>query len=126
VTPDWPPADPDEHETAVAFTVTWAKHLRGFRTLADLQRAAGSKGTISSRNLEGGDPTVTYHWRSEPPDIDGVGYMLATVRQNGNVGVGIMTVDNVSITLSNKGGFICDKCKPPIDIEPPGSLDLTR
>lgn len=117
---DWPPTDPREYTTKTDFTLAWAKRLRGFHSLAELQRAAGSKGTISSRALEGNDPYVAYHWRSEPPNKDNVGYMLATVRPNGQIGVSIMTTNNEDVTLNSQGAFVCDKCKPPISITPPG------
>jgi hypothetical protein len=112
----WPPPDPGKLVTTVAFTVKWAKHLRGFHTLADVQREAGSMGTITERDLNGPDPTVAYHWRSEPQSGD-LGYMVATVRPDGRIGVSILTGDNIEIVLNNEGGFICDKCKPPIDVQ---------
>jgi len=113
----WPPSDPNKYETAVPFTVKWAKSLRGFHTLADLQRAAGSGGIISDRNLRGPDPTVDFHWRSEPPNLEGVGYMLETVRPNGRIAVSISTLDDIEIIMNNEGAFVCDKCQPPLDIQ---------
>ena len=111
---EWPPADPGDYNTKTDFTVAWAKKLRGFQTLADLQRIAGSKGVISDRKHErdADHPSVSFHWRSMP----NVGYMVATVYQDGGIGVGVMTVDDVSIVVNNFGAFVCDKCDPPIDI----------
>ena len=96
VTP-WPPVDPNQYVTSVPFTVKWAKRLRGFRTLADLQRAAGSRGTISDQSLEGKHPNVLFHWRSEPQK--GIGYMLATVYRDGGIGVSVLTIDNARACL---------------------------
>ena len=120
VAAEWPPSDPGEYVTKTNFSLAWAKHLRGFHTLADLQKAAGSKGTISSRSLEGDDPYVAYHWRSEPPRVDDVGYMLATVRPNGQIGVSIMTTSDQNVTMNTKGAFMCDECKPHIFVAPLG------
>ena len=41
---DWPPSDPDQRVTKTDFTVAWALKLAGFKTLVQLQKAAGSKG----------------------------------------------------------------------------------
>jgi len=113
----WPPPDPNKYVTTIPFTIKWAKSLRGFHTLTDLQRAAGSGGAISERSLRGPDPTVSYHWRSEPPNNGDVGYMLATVRPDGRIAVSVSTLDDVEIVLNNEGAFVCDKCKPPIEIQ---------
>jgi hypothetical protein len=83
----WPPADPGDYTTKTDFTIAWAKKLRGFQTLADLQQAAGSKGVISDRKHE---------LDSDHPRI--------------------LTDENVSIIVNNFGSFICDKCDPPIEI----------
>ena len=121
----WPPSDPGEYVTEKDFTLAWAKSLRGFHTLAELQQAAGSKGKISGRSLEGDDPTVEFHWRSEPLKKANVGYMLATVRANGNIGVTITTTNDELVILNTKGAFICERCNPPISILPRGSDNLT-
>jgi hypothetical protein len=110
----WPPDDPGQYVTKVDFTVEWAKKLSGFKTLADLQRAAGTKGMISERHLDNEHPSVSYHWRSEP-NAARIGYMLATVYQDGGVGVSILTDEDIEIVVNNFGAFICDKCSPPID-----------
>ena len=112
----WPPEDPKEYITKVDFTVSWAKRLKGFKTLDDLQSAAGTKGTISERKLNDRLPSVSYHWRSEPTN-GRVGYMLATLYQDRGIGVSILTDENIEIVLNNFGAFICDRCSPPIDIE---------
>jgi len=111
----WPPDDPGKYVTKVDFTVAWAKKLKGFHTLDELQRAAGTKGTISERSLEGEHPSVRYHWRSEPKN-GRVGYMVATVYRDGGIGVGIMTDENIEIIVNNFEAFICERCSPPIDI----------
>jgi hypothetical protein len=120
---DWPPVDPDEHYTQVAFTVAWAKRLRGFHTLTDLQRAAGAKGKIIGEGPGG------FHWISDPQD-GRRGYMRASVSENGDIGVSIVPVEQqtfgLSITLNNKGLFICPICNPPIDIEPPAGVDRSN
>jgi hypothetical protein len=115
---EWPPADPADYTTQTDFTIAWAKKLQGFKTLADLQRAAGSKGVISDRKYErdANHPKVSFHWRSQPKGHR-LGYMLAEVYQDGGIGVGILTDENVSIVVNNFGWFICDKCDPPIDIQ---------
>jgi hypothetical protein len=43
-----PPDDPGEYVTKVDFTVAWAKKLKGFHTLDELQRAAGQEGLFRS------------------------------------------------------------------------------
>jgi hypothetical protein len=88
----------------------------GFHTLADLQRAAGTKGTISERNLEGEHPSVSYHWRGQPRN-GRIGYLLATVYRDGGIGASILTDEDIDIVANNFGAFICEKCSPPIDIE---------
>lgn len=102
---DWPPADPKEYRTEINFTLAWAKRLREFKSLVDLQRAAKAKGTIRQRSLEGDDPFVSFHWRSEPLDGPGVGYMLATVRPDGRITANILTTDKHSVVISNRGIF---------------------
>lgn len=112
---NWPPQDPGQYVTKVDFTLAWAKKLKGLKTLADLQRVAGSKGTISERKLDGDHPSVSFHWRSEPSGSR-VGYMLATVYEDGGIGVSVLTDENASVIVNNFGAFICEKCNPPIDI----------
>ena len=114
---EWPPSDPKEYVTKTDFTIAWAKKLAGFRTLSQLQRAAGSRGTISERKLAGDDPYVSFHWRSEPPNNDRIGYMVAIVRPDGSVGAEVVTDEVVSITVNTLGALICDKCSPPIEIQ---------
>ena len=101
----WPPDDPHEYSTEVNFSLSWAKRLQGFKTLVDLQRAAKAKGTISHRSLEGDDPCVSFHWRSEPPKVPDVGYMLATVRPNGKINVSVLTTDKHEVIADNSGRF---------------------
>jgi hypothetical protein len=115
VAAEWPPQDPGEYVTRTDFTVAWAKKLLGFGSLTDLQLAAGSKGTISERKLTGDHPHVSFHWRSEPKNHR-IGYMLAVVYPDGNIGVSILTGENIDIVLNTFGAFICDKCTPPIEI----------
>lgn len=111
----WPPQDPGQYVTKVDFTLAWAKKLKGFKTLADLQRVAGSKGMISEHKLDADHPSVAFHWRSEP-NGSRVGYMLATVYQDGGIGVSVLTGENATVIVNNFGAFICEKCNPPIDI----------
>jgi hypothetical protein len=112
----WPPADPDEQVTRTPFSVEWAKALRGFKTLADLQKAAGTKGHISERVLDDPDhPSVSFHWRSQPTDQGRAGWMLATVYADGGIGVGVITNDDLDVTVNNFGAFICEKCNPPVN-----------
>jgi hypothetical protein len=115
VAADWPPADPADYTTKIDFTLAWAKKLQGFKTLADLQRAAGSKGTISERKLSGEHPSVSFHWRSQPKN-GRIGYMLARVYSDGGIGVGILTDETFDVVVNNFGAFICDKCDPPLEI----------
>ncbi len=112
---EWPPNDPAEYVTKTDFTVAWARRLYGFKSLAQLQKAAGSKGTISDRELIGDDPNVTFHWRSEPTN-NRIGYMVAIVRPDGSVGVQVLTDENVTIIVNTYGALICEKCSPPINI----------
>jgi hypothetical protein len=113
---EWPPNDPAEYVTKTDFTVAWARRLCGLKSLAQLQKTAGSKGTISDRELTGDDPNVTFHWRSEPKNSDRVGYMVAIVRPDGSVGVQVLTDENVTVIVNTYGALICDKCSPPINI----------
>lgn len=108
---EWPPVDPGQYITEVNFTLAWAKRLREFKSLADLQRAANAKGTISQRSLEGDDPYVSFHWRSQPPDGPEVGYMLATVRPDGKISANIVTTDKHAVVVSNTGSFSVEDAK---------------
>lgn len=112
---DWPPIDPKQYVTKVDFTESWAKRLDGFQTLQDLQRSAGTKGTISAWALDNPKPHVSYHWRSQPKN-GRIGYMLATVYKDGGIGVGIMTDEHIEVVANNFGAFVCDRCNPPITI----------
>jgi len=94
-----------EYTTKTDFTLDWARRLRGFRSIAELQEAAGAKGVVSDRHMEGPDPYITYHWRSEPPETGAIGYMLATFRPDGRINVSIMTTQNEEVVLDNRGGF---------------------
>jgi len=114
---DWPPSDPDERVTKTDFTVAWALKLAGFKTLVQLQKAAGSKGKITENHAEDEkDPRVTYLWRSEP-GRERVGYMLMTVRRNGDIAGSVMTDQGVEIIVNTFGALICEKCSPPIEIK---------
>jgi hypothetical protein len=73
--------------------------------LADLQRVADSKGTISERKLDGEHPSVSFHWRSQPKN-GRTGYMLARVYSDGGIGVGILTDGNIDLVINNFGAFI--------------------
>jgi hypothetical protein len=100
-----PSPGPKNYTTTTAFTLAWAKRLRGFRSIWELQQAAGSKGSVSDRHMEGDDPHVSYHWRSEPPETGALGYKLATLRPDGRINVSIMTTQNEEVVLDNRGGF---------------------
>ena len=114
---DWPPSDPDQRLTKTDFTVAWALKLAGFKTLVQLQKAAGSKGKITENHAEDEkDPRVTYLWRSEP-GRERVGYMLMTVRRNGDIAGSVMTDQGVEIIVNTLGALICEKCSPPIEIK---------
>ena len=114
---DWPPSDPDQRVTKTNFTVAWALKLAGFKTLVQLQKAAGSKGEITENHAEDEkDPRVTYFWRSEP-GRGRVGYMRMTVRRNGEIAGSVVTDEGVEITVSTLGALICEKCSPPIEIK---------
>jgi hypothetical protein len=108
VAADWPPVDPGEYTTKTDFSMAWAKRLQGFRSLADLQQAAGSKGAISEQSLDGPGPHVAYHWRSEPPKKFSVGDMIATVRPDGRINVDVITTDGEEVILDNRGTFISE------------------
>ena len=114
----WPPDDPGEEVTQTLFTVEWAKTtLRGFKTLADLQRAAGTRGRISERDLsDRRHPSVGFHWRSQPTNGGPAVWMLATVFADGGIGVTVTTIDGVDVTVNNFGAFICGRCAPPENV----------
>jgi len=111
---DAPSPGPGDYATTTDFTLDWARRLRGFRSIWELQQAAGSKGEVSDRHLDGDDPHISYHWRSEPPETGAIGYMLATLRPDGRINVSIMTTQNEEVVLDNKGGF---------EIEAPGTRE---
>lgn len=100
---EWNPVDPNQYDTNVKFSVAWARRLRGFSTLEDVQRAAKIKGRITERNANDDDPSVSYHFRGE----DG-SYMLVTVKKSGFVGISILTGDDIDIVLNNRGEFDCE------------------
>jgi hypothetical protein len=106
---DWPPADANEYSTEVDFSLAFAKRLRGFKSLADLQRAAKAKGRVEERTLEGDEPRVVFHWRSEPPNSPGVGYLLAIVRPDGKITANILTTDKHMVVVSNTGVFSVER-----------------
>ena len=116
-TQPWPPDDPDEHVTSTPFSVAWAKKLRGFRSLSELQDAAGSKGRISSKRrlTDAEHPSVTFHWRSQPTPNGRPGWMIAEVYADGAVGADIITNDDIDITINTFGALICKKCSPAIN-----------
>ena len=103
---DWNPVDPDQYDTKVDFSVAWARRLRGFSGLDDVQRAAKAKGKITERQLNDDDPSVSYHFRAN--NGRHLSYMLVTVRKSGFFGVSILTDDDTGIVLNNRGGFNCD------------------
>ena len=112
---DWPPSDPYQRVTKTNFTVAWALKLAGFKTLVQLQKAAGSKGEITENHAEDErDPRVTYFWRSQP-GRGRVGYMQMTVRRNGDIASSVMTDGGVEIIVNTHGALICEKCSPPIE-----------
>jgi len=114
---DWPPIDPNQEVTKTDFTVAWALKLAGFKTLAELQKAAGSKGKITENHADDeSGPRVSYHWRSHPAN-GRVGFMLMTVRRNGDIAGGVMTDEGVEIIINTLGALICEKCSPPIEIK---------
>jgi len=103
---------PKDYTTTTDFTLDWARRLRGFRSIGDLQQAAGSKGVVSDRHLDGDDPYIAYHWRSEPPETGAIGYMLATLRPDDRINVSIMTTQNEEVILDNRGGFAVEPESP--------------
>jgi hypothetical protein len=106
---EWPPKDPGEYN----FTIEWAKKLK-FKSIEQLQKAAGSKGTISERHLEG-DQWVVFHWRSEPKNSVRLGYMTACVWPDGRVRATVLTDEDISIVVTSTGNIVCDRCSPPIN-----------
>jgi hypothetical protein len=114
---DWPPKDPDQEVTKTDFTVAWALKLAGFKTLAELQKAAGSKGKITENHADDEkDPRVSYHWGSHPSN-GRIGFMMMTVRRNGDIAGGVMTDEGVEVIVNTLGALICEKCSPPIEIQ---------
>ena len=113
----WPPTNPDEQVTKTPFTVAWAKKVRGFQNLAELQEAAGSKGRVSSTRgmANTKHPSVTFHWRSQPTPNARPGWMIAEVYADDAVGADIITNDDLNIIINTFGAFICEKCSPPVN-----------
>lgn len=111
----WPPVDPNEERTQVEFSAAWAKRLRGFHTLADIQAAAGTKGAITERDKGTGSQFASYHWMSVPKNGRPGGFMLAREYADGSIGVGILSNDAGQIVVNSAGAFVCDRCNPPID-----------
>lgn len=89
-----------EH-SPVAFTVSFAKHLRGFHSFKDLQRAAHAPGLVTGD----GGPGTTIHWVSMAGDV---GFMMAEKNERGFIGVNIDTGNNVKITLNTDGAWNCE------------------
>jgi hypothetical protein len=111
----WPPVDPDQETTTVEFSAAWAQKLRGFQSLSELQRAAGSQGKITERDKGQGNQFAVFQWISKPPNGRG-GYMIAHEYSDGSIGLGVMTSDVGEIIINTFGAFMCDKCKPPIEV----------
>jgi len=112
----WPPDDPNEENAKYEFTSSWAKRMMGFRSLTELQIAAGSRGKITERGSGAGMPFASYHWISMPVRGRTAGFMLARQYSDGNVGVSLLTTDGREIAMNTFGAFICDGCRPPVEI----------
>ncbi len=91
----------DLEQSPVAFTVSFAKRLRGFHSFEDLQRAARAPGKITGD----GGPGTTIHWISTSGDTS---YMLAEKNEAGVIGVSILTEGDVSITINTAGAWACE------------------
>ncbi len=89
-------------DSPVYFGVKFAKHVRNFHTIADLQAAAKSKGDYQGN----GGPGTTVHWRGF--DGNKLGYMVAEISEEGFIGVNILTDDNIQITFNNRGAWDCE------------------
>ena len=81
----WPPSDPGEGAAKVAFTTAFAQGLRGARSLAALQEAAGARGRIVAFVGAGDAPHVVYEWKGAGRS----GTMTAFVYRTGDFGVTI-------------------------------------
>ena len=92
----------EPEDSPVYFSVQFAKRVRSFRTIADLQAAAKSKGAYRGN----GGPGTTVHWRGF--DGNKLGYMTAEISEEGFIGVSILTDDNVSITFNSRGAWNCE------------------
>lgn len=115
----WPPRDPNEHDTTVDFSEAWALRLQqSFRTLGDIQRAAGAKGKIMERSLSGRDPSVSFHWRSVTPDGMRGSFMLVQVYRSGKLEVSISTEERALIDFDSNGNVSCWRCVAEMQPKP--------
>jgi hypothetical protein len=109
----WPPPDPDEAATSVAFTSAWAIGLRTLQSFDQLQAAAGAKGKIVESRLTAETPSVVFEWRSVAPD-GAKSSMRATLFRTGDYGVTITPAVGDEIVANNFGAFVCRQCAPPV------------
>ena len=96
------PLTGESEDSPVNFSVQFAKHVRKFQSLADLQRAAKSKGDVRGS----GGPGTTIHWRYV--DDTKSSYMTAEVSDKGFIGVSILTDKNVEIVFNSRGEWDCE------------------
>lgn len=114
----WPPLDPNEEVAKVELNSAWAKRLMGFKSLDELQKAAGSKGKITYLGSadDPAHPFVSFHWMNIAKPGRPGGFMTAMLAPDGSVGVSVLSTDAGQIVFNTNGGFMCDYCKPPISV----------
>src|SRR3974390_1922439 len=101
----WPLKDPDQEITKTDFTVAWALKLAGFKTLAQLQKAAGSGGKITENHAQDEkNQRVSFHWRIHAANGD-IGSMLMSVSRDGVIEGSVMTDEGVEIIINTLGAL---------------------
>lgn len=93
------PINPEHSQ--IAFTVSFAKHLRGFHSFEDLQKAAHAPGRVKGN----GGPGTTIHWISMAGNTS---FMMAEENERGVIGVDIETDNDVEIALDSNGAWDCE------------------
>lgn len=107
------PAESGKGETTFAITATWARHLRGLVTFADLQKSIGSAGHLEAVEDNGyEEPRARYGWTGP----GGAGNIVAFQYRSGAFAAIVNPVDlKGAIEINSFGAFVCAACSPPVN-----------
>lgn len=112
---EWPPRDPDQPETTIAFTNDWALTLREAKTFRQLQERMGSAGKIVESKPSAATPNVVFEWISTASG-ERVGEARATLYPTGDFGVVVRRANSSQdIVMNNFNAFVCRDCSPAVD-----------